>query len=76
MGVYAFRSGKYSTVVKLCDALLPVNENGGYAKSALRSLKSAAESALAGGSPEFSPSEELIGFNPYEKMDVHALLKP
>lgn len=76
MGVYAFRNREFAAVVKLCDALLPVKENGGYAKSALRTLKSAAEAALAGNNPEFSPSEDVIGFNPYEKIDAQALLTP
>jgi hypothetical protein len=73
-GVYAFRSREYSTVVKLCNALLPIKENGNYAKAALRELKSAAEAAMAGSDPEFTPSEAVLGFNPYERIDVRALL--
>jgi hypothetical protein len=72
--VYAFRSGEYSTVVKLCNALLPVKENGNYAKSALQDLKFAAESAIAGSNFEFTPSEAVLGFNPYERIDIGVLM--
>ncbi len=74
VGVYAYRSHEYSTVVKLCNALLPIKENGDYAKSALRDLKSAAESAMAGSDAPFSPSDAVLGFNPYEKIDINVLL--
>lgn len=73
-GVYAFRSGEYDAVIKLCDALLPIKENGDYAKSALLNLKSAAESASKGSRQDFTPSEAVIGFDPYESIDVQKLL--
>ena len=56
-GVYALRSGNYSSVVKLCNALLPIKENGNYAKAALQDLKSAAESGIAGSRVDCTPSE-------------------
>jgi hypothetical protein len=73
-GVYAFRSGNYPTVVKLCNALLPIKENGNYAKAALQDLKSAAESAIGGSRAEFTPSESILGFNPYERVDIQRVL--
>lgn len=72
-GLYAFRSGEYDTVIKLCTALMPIKENGDYAKAALLDLKSAAESATKDSPPDFRPSEALIGFDPYEGMDVKKL---
>ena len=74
--VYAFRSGKYSTAIKLCSALLPVRENGDYAKRALLDLKSSAEKAMDGGKPDFTPDERVFRPNPYERIDVRALLSP
>ena len=73
-GVYAFRSGNYPTAVKLCNALLPIKENGNYAKAALQDLKAAAESAIAGLKVEFTPSEAVLGFNPYERVEIQRLL--
>jgi tetratricopeptide (TPR) repeat protein len=73
-GVYAFRSGEYETVIKLCKALLPVKENGNYAKGALQDLEAAAESATKGSRPDFTPSEAVKDFDPYERIDVHKLL--
>lgn len=73
-GVYLFQAGKYSTVVKLCDALLPVTINGNYAKAALSDLKSAANTALTGGSPAFKPSGDILGFNPYEDFNLTVLM--
>jgi hypothetical protein len=72
--VYAYRSGKYQTVTKLCDALLPVRANGGYAKPALRSLRAAAQAAQAGRPESFQPDENVLGFNPYAGMDLNKLL--
>ncbi|HVM48600.1 MAG TPA: hypothetical protein VMU04_11265 [Candidatus Acidoferrum sp.] len=72
-GVYAFRSGKYSTVIKLCDVLLPVRENGDYAKAALRALRSAAVSAQSGTVPPFEPSDQVLGFNPYDHVSLEGL---
>ena len=74
VGVYLLRAKEYPAVVKLCNALLPIKDNGDYAKAALIGLKSAAESSIAGSKPEFTPSEAVFGFNPYERMDVSALL--
>lgn len=73
-GVYAFRSGEYDTVIKLCDALLPIKENGNYAKPALLDLKSAAETAIKGSRVDFTPSEAVLRFDPYERIDVQKLL--
>lgn len=75
-GVYLFQVGKYSTVVKLCDALLPLKINGNYAKAALSDLKSAANTALTGVTPVFKPSEDVLGFNPYENFNLTALMNP
>ena len=61
-------------MVKLCNALLPIKENGDFAKAALRNLKSAADAALAGSHPKFTPSKDVLGFNPYEGMDIRASL--
>jgi hypothetical protein len=72
-GVYAFGARKYSTVVKLCDALLPVRENGDYAKAALKDLKAKALAAQAGEQVSFEPSDQVLGFNPYEEVDLGAL---
>jgi hypothetical protein len=73
LGVYAFRNREYSTVIKLCDALLPIKENGDYAKAALRGLKSAAESEVAGMTASFTPSEDVLHFNVYERFDIGSL---
>jgi hypothetical protein len=73
-GVYLYQNQEYSTVIKLCDALFPIRENGGYAKAALQSLRSAAESAAAGSNVEFAPSEAILRFDPYEKIDIKVLL--
>jgi len=69
-GVYAFRSGNYTTVVKLCNVLLPIKENGNYAKAAFQDLKAAAESAIAGSKVDFTPNDAVMGFNPYERVDI------
>ncbi len=72
-GVHAFQSGKYATVIKLCDALLTVKENGGYAKAALSDLRRAAASAPSGAVPAFQPDEKILKFNPYEHVSLDAL---
>jgi hypothetical protein len=72
-GVYAFRSGKYGTVIKLCDVLLPVQVNGNYAKGALRDLRQAAAEAQSGALPTFGPSQQVPTFNPYEYVSIEAL---
>jgi hypothetical protein len=72
-GVYAFRSGKYGTVIKLCDALQPVQINGDYAKAALRDLRQAAVAAQSGTVPAFEPSQQVLKFNPYEHIGLEAL---
>jgi hypothetical protein len=73
-GVYAFESGKYSTVAKLCEALLPVRANGDYAKAALEDLKTKALEAGGGGLVQFSPSEAMGEYNPYDVVDLASLL--
>jgi hypothetical protein len=72
--VYAYRSGKYQTVTKLCDALLLVRANGDYAKPALRSLRAAAQAAQAGQPERFQPDENILGFDPYAGLDLNKLL--
>lgn len=76
LGVYLFKNGEYSTVIRLCDVLLPIKVNGDYAKAALSGLKGAAQTALNGRKPEFHCNESVLGFNPYEGFDVHALMSP
>lgn len=71
--VYAFRTGHYSTIISLCDALLPVTANGDYAKAALRELKRSAVSARSGEAPTFIPDAGILGFNPYENVSLEAL---
>jgi hypothetical protein len=71
--IYALRSRKYSTVVKLCDALLPVRDNAEFAKAALKLLKEAALYGQSGEVPDFQPSEEMLLFNPYEEVDLGTL---
>lgn len=74
VGVAAYQNGKYTTVLKLCDALLPVRENGGYAKAALIALRQAANAGVDGKTVSFQASENILGFNPYEQIDLNALL--
>jgi tetratricopeptide (TPR) repeat protein len=74
VGVFAYQSGKYGTVIKLCDVLLPIRENGDYAKSALTGLRKAAAAALNGKPENFRPDERILGFNPYRQMELDALL--
>jgi hypothetical protein len=66
--VYLFGARRYSTVVKLCDALLPVRDNGDYAKAALRELKAKALAAQAGEQVSCEPSDQMLLFNPYEEV--------
>jgi hypothetical protein len=73
VGVSAFEAGKFDAVIKLCDALLPVKENGNYAKGALTDLRNAAVSAKAGQAPSFRPDENILRFNPYEHVSLEAL---
>src|SRR6266567_482820 len=73
-GLYAFQVGKYATVIKLCDALLPVKENGDYAKGALGDLRRAAVSAQSGAVPAFQSDDHVLRFNPYEHVSLDALL--
>jgi hypothetical protein len=68
--MYAFKNQKYGTVVKLCDVLLPVKENGNYAKSALQSLRDAALAAQSGGATAFVPDPNVLLFNPYDKVPL------
>jgi hypothetical protein len=46
IGVYLYEHSQYSSVINLCDALLPLKINGNYAKSALQDLKASAQSFL------------------------------
>lgn len=57
-------------------ALIPVQENGDYAKSDLLDLKVAAEQALEGATPNFAPSEGVRGFDPYERLEIGSSLYP
>jgi tetratricopeptide (TPR) repeat protein len=72
-GVYAFSNGQYATVIKLCDALLPLKVNGDYAKPALSNLRQAAALAQSGKQPSFHPDENIHLFNPYAQMSLDAL---
>ena len=74
IGLTLYRAGKYSTVIHLCDALLPVTENGNYAKPALRELRDAASHAAVGEKASFQPSESILAFSPYERLDPKLLL--
>jgi hypothetical protein len=55
--------------------LLPTKENGDYAKRALLDLKVAAEQAQAGQRPSFYAKGEIMGFKPYEDLNIENLLK-
>ncbi|HEY1791120.1 MAG TPA: hypothetical protein VGJ73_23425, partial [Verrucomicrobiae bacterium] len=74
VGVSAFRSGKYDTVIKLCDVLLPVRVNGDYAKAGLNALRSAADAGRNGKLGNFKPDGNILFFNPYENVNLDALL--
>jgi tetratricopeptide (TPR) repeat protein len=74
VGVFAYQNGKYGTVIKLCDAFLPIRENGEYAKPALAALRTAAVAALDGKPENFRSDERVLGFNPYKQMELDALL--
>lgn len=63
VGVSAYRSGKYGPVIKLCDALLPIRENGDYAKPALIKLRSAAEAAQKGKPRTLNQASTFWGSN-------------
>jgi hypothetical protein len=71
--VYLFETGHHATVIRLCDVLLLVTENGDYAKPALRALRAAAVEAEAGRPVQFQPAEDMLPFNPYEYTDLPAL---
>jgi hypothetical protein len=75
-GIYAFGAGKYSTVVRLCDALLPVRENGDYAKAALRNLKAKALAAQDREPVQFEPSDQMAEYDPFDVLSLDALLAP
>lgn len=72
-GVYAFQAAQYATVIRLCDVLLPVKENGNYAKAALSDLRRSAVTAQSGTAPAFEPDERILRFNPYEYVSLNAL---
>ena len=76
LAVYLYQDGKYATVVKLCDAVLPLAQKENYAAPSLSVLKAAAQSALSGGNPDFRPNEDLLAFHPYEDSAIRALLSP
>jgi hypothetical protein len=76
IGVYLYEHGKYSSVIKLCDALLPVRINGNYAKIALEDLKASAQISISGGNPNFARSDSVLGFNVYENFDIRSILSP
>lgn len=72
-GVYLLTTGHYATVVRLCDALLLVGENGDYAKPDLQALRVAAAEAAAGRPVSFQRSEDMGMWDPYEYTDLQAL---
>jgi hypothetical protein len=73
-GVYLYEHRKYSSVIKLCDSLLPISINGNYAKSALDNLKASAQASLSGTASTFVRSEEVLGFDAYENFDIRSIL--
>jgi len=72
-GVYLLTTGHHATVVLLCDALLPVRENGDYAKPAIQALRVAAVEGAAGRLVQFRQSEHMLKLDPYEYTDLQAL---
>ncbi len=72
-GVHLLTTGHHATVVRLCDALLPVRENGDYAKPALQALRAAASDAAAGHPAPFQRSEQMVELDPYEYTDLEAI---
>jgi hypothetical protein len=76
LGVFLYQDGKFSSVIKLCDAVLPLAQKEEYAAPSLTVLKAAAQSALSGGNPDFRPNLDILAFNPYEGSDIQTLLSP
>ena len=73
--MYAFESGEYHAVVKLCEKLIPVTINGDYAKRGLRNLRAAANAALRGEPREVVWDDTIAPFDPFEEVDIQALLR-
>jgi hypothetical protein len=76
LGVYLYDRGKYSSVITVCDALLPITINGNFAKNALQNLKAAALASSSGTAPVFTRSDEVLGFDAYENFDIRSILSP
>jgi hypothetical protein len=74
LGCLAFTNGECAATIRLCNALLPVNANGNYAKAALSALKAAAELKSSGVASEFNWNTDMGPFDPYEKFNMEALL--
>jgi len=73
--VYAYRTGEYQAAIKLCDKLLPVTTNGDYAKKGLRELRAAAQAMAEGKTVKWKAADEILGFDPFERVDIEKLLR-
>jgi hypothetical protein len=75
--MYAYQSGEYETVVRLCDHLLEVTINGDYAKRGLRELKDAAVKARQrpDNAPKVKWADGINPFDPFENLDIEKLLQ-
>jgi tetratricopeptide (TPR) repeat protein len=72
--MYAVKQGEYDTAIKLCNYLLKVNINSGYARPALRSLRAIAFQRKAGKKVAITWSSGMLPFTPFEKIDLNKLL--
>jgi len=72
--MYAYQSGAYDVVRKLCDKLLAVTINGDYAKPGLRALKDAAEKSQHGERIQIAWDEHILAFDAFQDFDIEKLL--
>lgn len=73
--MYAFHSGEYQTVIKLCDKLLAVTINGTYAKPVV-CLRDAAQARIQGEKTEVTWADGTTPFDPFEyNVDIDKLLQ-
>jgi hypothetical protein len=73
--MYAYQSGQYDAAIKLCQKLLPVSINGNYAKQGLHDLNVAAQQAKLGHVSLLNWNKNILPFDPFENVDINALLK-
>ena len=73
--MYALKSGQYPAAIRLCDKLLTVTVNRGYAKSALQALREAATRRAAGQPAALRWDEDMERFDPFRKIDLEKLLQ-